>query len=226
MDKDNNKNKYNKLKLLSLLFLTVLLCSCGKEENIPTGTARENTPAETERNDIPVNVSKEDVSANTAGKDISTDTGEGVLASFSAMDIENNIVSQDIFADSELTMVNIWGTFCSPCVEEMPILAEYHQEYADQGFQVVGIIIDVTDKNLAVKQNKLTTAKEIISVTGAGYTHLIPSKSLNSALLVDIQSVPYTIFVNSEGYQVGESYSGAKSGQEWKEIIDALLKKE
>lgn len=212
MDKDKNKNKfkYIKLKHLSLLFLTVFFCACGSEEIISS---------ETENGEM--------ASSETGTREmISSETGDGVLASFSAMDIDNNIVSQDIFAASELTMVNIWGTFCSPCVEEMPILAEFHQEYADQGFQVVGIIIDAVDRNLAVKQNKLADARKIIDLTGAGYTHLLPSKSLNTALLSDIQSVPYTIFVNSEGYQVGESYPGAKSEQEWKVIIDALLEKE
>lgn len=197
MGKDKNKEKNNRRKLLFLLFLAVLFCSCGKKEEIPTETEA-----------------------------IPTETGEGILASFSAVDIDNNIVSQDIFADFELTMVNIWGTFCSPCVEEMPVLGKFHQEYADQGFQVVGIIIDAADRNLAVKQDKLAAARKIIDVTGAGYTHLLPSKSLNAALLADIQSIPYTIFVNSEGYQVGESYLGAKSEQEWQKIIDALLEKE
>ncbi len=155
---------------------------------------------------------------------IFAETGEGVLASFSAVDIDNNIVDQTIFADSSLTMVNVWGTFCSPCVEEMPSLAELDQEYAGRGFQVIGIIIDTADKNLTVKQDKLADAKEIIAATNAGYTHLLPSKSLNDALLADIQSVPYTIFVNSEGYQVGESYPGAKSKKVWQKIIDSLLK--
>lgn len=196
-----------KLKILSLLFLTVFFCACGSEEVISSETG-----------------DGEIISSETGnGEMISSETGDGVLASFSATDIDNNIVSQAIFADSKLTMVNIWGTFCSPCVEEMPILAEFNQEYADQGFQVVGIIIDAADKNLVIKQNKLDSAREIAAATNAGYIHLLPSKSLNDALLAEIQSVPYTIFVNSEGYQVGESYPGAKTKQEWQKIITALL---
>ena len=159
-----------------------------------------------------------------SGEDIPPEPESGILASFSAADLDNNAVDQTIFADSRLTMVNIWGTFCSPCVREMPSLAELNQEYADQGFQVVGVIIDAADRNLAVTQSKLTAAREIISVTGADYTHLLPSSSLNDALLADIQSVPYTIFVNSEGCQIGGSYSGARSKQDWQKIIDSLLK--
>ena len=154
---------------------------------------------------------------------ISSEIGEGVLVSFSAMDINNNIINQAILADSKLTMVNIWGTFCAPCLEEMPSLAELNRKYAAQDFQVIGIIIDAADKNLIVKQDKLADAKEIIAAADADYTHLLPSKALNDALLADIQSVPYTIFVNSEGYQVGESYPGARSKEAWQTIIEALL---
>lgn len=196
-----------KLNILSLLFLTVFFCACGSEDVISPETG-DGEIISTETRD---------------GETISSGTGDGVLASFSATDIDNNIVDQTIFSDSKMTMVNVWGTFCSPCVEEMPVLAECDQEYAGQGFQVIGIIIDAADKNLVIKQNKLDSAREIIAATNAGYIHLLPSKSLNDALLADIQSVPYTIFVNSEGYQLGESYPGAKTKQEWQKIITALL---
>lgn len=177
-----------KLKILPLMILTLLFCSCGSGEDVPS------------------------------------ETGEGVLSSFSATDLDGGAVDQTIFADFDLTMVNIWGTFCAPCIREMPGLAELNLEYADQSFQVIGIIIDAADRNFAPIQDKLTDARVIIAATQADYAHLLPSESLNDALLADIQAVPYTIFVNSEGCQVGESFLGARTKQSWQEIIDALLK--
>ena len=38
---------------------------------------------------------------------------------FSAKDIDGKNVSEAIFADSKITMVNVWGTFCGPCIREM-----------------------------------------------------------------------------------------------------------
>ena len=39
-------------------------------------------------------------------------------------------------------MLNVWATWCGPCRREMPDLQELHDEYADQGFRVVGVSVD------------------------------------------------------------------------------------
>ena len=42
---------------------------------------------------------------------------------FETTDIDGNQVSSaDIFSQHKITMVNIWGTFCGPCIDEMPDL--------------------------------------------------------------------------------------------------------
>ena len=67
-------------------------------------------------------------------------------------------------------------------------------------------------------------AKQLVANTGAKYPHLRPSKTLNEAILSNVTSVPTTIFVNENGNQIGQVYIGAKTGEQWKEIIDDLLK--
>ena len=39
---------------------------------------------------------------------------------FTTVDMEGNEVTEAIFADYDLTMVNIWATWCGYCIEEMP----------------------------------------------------------------------------------------------------------
>ncbi|MCI6809084.1 MAG: redoxin domain-containing protein, partial [Spirochaetia bacterium] len=46
---------------------------------------------------------------------------------FSAKDINNKNITSEIFEDAELTMINIWGTFCGPCIKEMPDLAQLNK---------------------------------------------------------------------------------------------------
>lgn len=150
------------------------------------------------------------------------EVGEPVFADFSALDIDGNAVNQTIFHDHKLTMVNIWATFCSPCIREMPDLAELNDDYG-KDFQVVGIVIDVTDANGNVVTYKKASALDIIDTTNADYLHLLPSPSLNKAYLSKVQAVPETIFVDQEGNQIGEIYVGSKTKAEWKKIIDSLL---
>jgi peroxiredoxin len=44
--------------------------------------------------------------------------------------------------DGQVLLVNFWATWCTPCVEEMPMLSQLHRDLAGQGFAVVGIALD------------------------------------------------------------------------------------
>lgn len=39
----------------------------------------------------------------------------------------------------QLVIVNFWGTYCPPCVEEMPLIQRYYDEYRDQGLVVLAV---------------------------------------------------------------------------------------
>ena len=182
-----------KKNILPVLFLTfvLLLGGCGKQtEQPPVGT-------------------KPTVAAEV-----------GTFGTFEAKDLQGNAVTESIFAGHNVTMVNIWGTFCSPCIREMPDLAKLHNEY--EGLQVVGIVIDAVDGNGKVITEKYNSAIGIIKSTGATYTHLLPSASLTKCCLKDVTSIPVTFFVDSNGNVIGETYVGSRNYQQWKSIIDAL----
>lgn len=139
-----------------------------------------------------------------------------VFGEFATQTLSGEDADQEVFADAELTMVNIWGTFCGPCIREMPELGELSKEYADKGVQIVGIISDVNapeDKD----------ALEIIDATGADYTHLILSQDLYVNYLNRVQSVPTTVFLDKNGNQVGEVYSGIRNKEMWAQIIEETL---
>ena len=52
---------------------------------------------------------------NTAG----TDT-----IAFETVDMDGNTVTEEVFTQSKLTMVNVWATYCNPCLSEMPDLLD------------------------------------------------------------------------------------------------------
>ena len=70
-----------------------------------------------------------------------------ILGDFETVDINNNPFDQSVFTKSKLTMVNIWATFCGPCINEMPDLAELNKQYDNEKFQIVGIPVDIVDQN-------------------------------------------------------------------------------
>ena len=148
----------------------------------------------------------------------------GSKITFESVDLNGNAVTDAIFKENKITILNIWGTFCPPCIREMPDLAKLNEANKSNGVQVVGIPIDILDNVGKVLPKKKATADEIINATGAHYTHIVPNYGMLSTCVRSIQAVPATIFVDSKGNQIGQMYLGARSQQDWQKIIDKLLK--
>ena len=157
------------------------------------------------------------------GGESSQETGTGVLAGFTAQDLEGNDVDDSIFDGYDVTMINVWGTFCGPCIQEMPDLGQLAEDYADKGVQIVGIVSDATDYEGGYLEENVELAKEIVEETVAGYLHLLPSQDVLNRVLTSIQVVPTTFFVDSEGNQLGGIVTGSKSYDDWTAILDQKL---
>lgn len=188
--------------VLIALISVVMLVACSSE--------KEETP-ETPDNAVQTQDNQGEVADDT------------VFGKFNAKDLNGNEVDESIFAENKLTMVNLWGTFCGPCINEMPHLGEISKEYADKGVAVVGILVDVTDNDGNVFEPQYNNALDIVAQTKVEYVNIIPSKDLMLKKVASVFSVPETIFVDSEGKQVGQSYLGARSKSQWTLIIDELL---
>lgn len=145
------------------------------------------------------------------------------FGNFSASNLNGDLVSQDIFKSANLTMINIWGTFCGPCIEEIPVLGELSQEYKDKGFQIVGIVIDAVDSNGNAQAEQLVAAKNLLETSQAYYLNIVPSNSLLNNQLRVVMAVPTTIFVDKEGEIVGSTIIGSKSKEGWMKIINSHL---
>ena len=138
---------------------------------------------------------------------------------FEAWDTEGNMVSSDIFSESRLTMVNVWATYCNPCLREMPGLGELADEYDSETFQIIGVISDVPEGS---DQETMEYASKLIGQTKAYYTHILLNESLYYALLTDVSAVPTTFFVDQNG-EIVDTVVGAAEKEVWEELINALL---
>ena len=49
---------------------------------------------------------------------------------------------------NKLLVLNFWATWCAPCKEEMPLLADLQTEFGGKGLQIVGIAVD-SQQNVA-----------------------------------------------------------------------------
>ena len=119
---------------------------------------------------------------------------------------------------------SVFTTWCTPCVNEIPDLEKLHNEMADQGVNVVGIVLDSVDSSGNASEEVVELARLLAERTGATYPFLIPDAGYLNGRLLGINAVPETFFVDKEGNIVGETYSGSRSLEDWKSIVEAESK--
>ena len=154
-----------------------------------------------------------------------TDTAEDNAADSSLSKIEafstetvngDEISSADLFAGKDVTMINIWATYCGPCINEMPDLEKLNASLPDNA-QIVGVLADVSVKN----KGNLQDALDIISDTEVTYDSVLANEGME-ALLYASDYVPTTVFVDSEGNVIGRMVIGANIS-EYVAILSELL---
>ncbi|WP_329564951.1 TlpA family protein disulfide reductase [Kitasatospora sp. NBC_01266] len=94
----------------------------------------------------------------------------------------------------KIVVINIWGSWCSPCREEAKGLEQSYEKYKDQGVQFLGINTRDTDPTNA-RQFELNQGISYPSIYDPDGTQILkfPKGALNP------QSVPTTMVVDRQG---------------------------
>ena len=173
-----------RMKKISALCLAGILClglwACGSSGDSSSSDSSGTTKQETSENGFPVN-----------------------MPEFSTTDMDGNKVTNDTFADYDLTVVNFWATYCNPCIDELPELTEWKKELPDN-VNLIGLLVDVDEKG----SDQYKLAEKIIKETGADYQHLIATEEFDD-IISNLVGVPTTFFVDSTGKIIGEAFAGA-----------------
>lgn len=105
-------------------------------------------------------------------------------------------------------IINVWASYCGPCLEEMGSLERLWQRYGDQ-FNVIGISID----------DYPTRAEAFLAKVDTTFPHYI-DRQLMLENMLGAKTIPLTLLVDAEG-KVLEKVRGAK---EWDspEIIETI----
>jgi len=146
------------------------------------------------------------------------------LGDFKAQDVNGKEITKDIFADYDLTLVNLFTTWCSPCIKEIPELNAVDKEMADKKVNIIGMVLDVNE-NGTIDKSKLDKLNKIIESTKAEYTMVLPDDVLRAGRLKGVDSVPESFFVDKDGNIVGKTYLGSHTKEEWIKIIEDELAK-
>lgn len=88
-------------------------------------------------------------------------------------------------------VINFWATWCTPCVEEMPLIDAFFRENESKGWQVLGLAIDQPSR---VRQF-LSQFPVQYKIGLAGLTGTELAKKLGN----DVGGLPFTIVLNANG---------------------------
>ena len=146
------------------------------------------------------------------------------VGKFETTGIDGKTYTEKVFSDYDLTLVNVFTTWCSPCVKEIPELQELYKEMKDKGVGVAGVVLDTTDEKGNQDEEAVKKAGILQEKTKAEYPFLIPDTTMMNGRLQGISAFPETFFVDKDGNIVGDTYTGSHTLDEWKEIVEKELK--
>lgn len=114
--------------------------------------------------------------------------------------------------DGQIVLINFWAPWCAPCRAEIPLLIELQEEYADQGFQVLGPALD----------NKEAVA-QFAEDYGINYPLFVDlTAALNLQEAYGDTRLPFSVLLDREG-QVVYRHAGELEKNDIEAQISALM---
>ena len=111
---------------------------------------------------------------------------------FTFEDIKGNNVSLSDMR-GQLVFIDVWATWCKPCINELPYLKTLQKDYQNTNIQFVGISIDSQEDKAMWKE--MVAEKQLLGI------QLIMDKAWQSSFKFDyaISSIPRFILIDEEG---------------------------
>ena len=160
----------------------------------------------------------------TSSKEGSTNTANSNSKLFKEMkteDINGNKVDSSIFSKYKLTVVNVWNTGCTPCVDEIPTLDKLNKEYEKKGVSIKGLLLE---SGVGLNDEEKKTVEDILKKAKSTYQQLTVSEDMLQDKTLILQSFPTTFFVDKDG-NIVDSIEGSNDYDGWMAKIDEVLEK-
>lgn len=188
-----------KLRLLAIVLAVLMLLSACAKTEVSTVT---QTTAEAETT----------VSA-TEAETVQDDTDYRV--SFSTVDLDGNPVDSSVFADAEYTMINIWASYCAPCIGEMDELMQMDAEL--ENVQIITVLSDA----LSTEDEAAEDAREIVKTLN----FTLPVYLINEEIYTQLpcNAVPTSFLVDREGNAMKYMCVGAVGVEQYKQWIQSCI---
>lgn len=110
-------------------------------------------------------------------------------------DAQGNPVGLDTVR-GRYTVVNFWATWCPPCIEEMPELSRFHEQFSSRNIKVIGLAVD-SPSNVREFLSKRSFSYPLLVTGGAG-------SELAKKLGNSVEALPYTVMIDENSRVINQ----------------------
>ena len=182
---------------------------------LAAGISACNASSKTSSSEATTTESKQADAKDEDSKQAESDKEDKKFPEFTAKTVSGEDISSDLFKDSKLTVVNVWGSWCGPCVQEIPELQKLYESMKDKDVNVIGLAQDAgTD---------LDAVKEIIDKNKVTYQNIVPEGATED-FVMSIMAFPTTFFVDSDRNIVGV-IQGNRNLEAFTAAVEGVLEK-
>ena len=167
---------------------------------------------------------------STAAVENAKGKNTGDLANFLLAHKSQNLTEISFAQDGEPTsiakwqgrtvLLNLWATWCAPCLREMPALDALQKELGGDGFEVVAVSIDMKSDKKPKAFYKKTGIKDLAFYQDQSMGIFTSLRKLGIA-----KGMPTTVLIGKDGCMIG-SLSGPAEwhGQDAITMIKSVMK--
>ncbi len=119
--------------------------------------------------------------------------GESFPFEFALADIDGNTQNLASYK-GKVVIVDIWGTWCPPCREEIPSFIKLQDKFGDQGFQMLGLNYEKGNN----EEDNIQLVVDYVQKAGINYPCIMGDEETRSQV-PDFGSFPTTMFIDKAG---------------------------
>ena len=209
------------LKILTILILGLVFLSPSNKEAVD----QKSTEKMNEKKDA---ISEQKTTEN---KQVSTDSkvlnlfkiekvdkssGKKIAPNFTWNENGKEMSLKDM--KGKVVLVNLWATWCKPCIKEMPDLSAISEELKDKDFKMIGLNV--------FQQNGSKKVEDFLATNPVSYTILDGNQEVVDALSEAdgalVEAVPTTFLIDKNG-KIVETIIGGRSKETFLTSINKYL---
>ncbi len=119
-----------------------------------------------------------------------------MVPAFEAESLDGTKISFPSSYKGKVVLIDVWATWCGPCIAELPNLLKGYEKYHSQGVEVLGISLD--QANMADKVKKFTVDRNM------AWQHVYEGKywDIKIGKQYGVQAIPFCLLVDGDSGKI------------------------